>query len=68
MQCEICKKEIPLSQQAEGEDRDYIICKFCGVVLCEECCLSPETGYCNRHLHHFYNFPDCEIERLQKAR
>ena len=67
MNCEVCKKEIPLSQQAEGEDCDYIICKFCGVVLCEECCLSPETGYCNRHIHHFYNFPESDFEELQKG-
>ena len=76
MKCEICKREVQGSLEVEEvttetgsfpttkepAERDWILCNFCNVLVCYDCCINPESGYCNRHIHYYYNFPDSELE------
>ena len=76
MKCEICGDELQGEFEVEepGIDgvlhqgvsapaqRQWLICKFCNLPVCHECCLNPNTGYCNRHLPYYYNFPETEFK------
>jgi hypothetical protein len=78
MNCEICGREVQGNLEAEEVNiggvifpalkesikKDWLLCKFCNILVCEDCCLNPESGYCNRHLHYYYNFPDSEFDDL----
>jgi hypothetical protein len=80
MKCEICQTEVQGSLEVEEVnteagsfstikepvERDWLLCRFCNLLVCHECCIRPESGYCNRHVHYFYNFPESEFEELLK--
>jgi hypothetical protein len=81
MNCEICGSELqgdfeieeleisglPFLSINEPGKRDWLLCKFCNLLVCHECCIRPESGYCNSHIHYYYNFPESEFDELLKG-
>ncbi len=37
----------------ETSDRNWIICDFCNEVVCKNCCVKPDSGYCDRCFFRF---------------
>jgi hypothetical protein len=48
--------------QTATPDRDWICCDACNALYCHECCLYPETGYCDQCIAK-YDLYDYLLER-----
>jgi hypothetical protein len=61
MKCESCKREVrgeinvssgvvrgvPVICLTSTPDRDWICCDRCNAIVCHDCCMHPESGYCD---------------------
>jgi hypothetical protein len=62
MNCTICTREVDGDIEVSSgtlpngvgvvlmtstPDRDWIRCDACAVIICHDCCLHPESGYCD---------------------
>ena len=82
--CEICRREVsgelvvrngelengtPVISVEATPDRDWICCDSCNVVVCNQCCKHPESGYCDSCIEK-YNLYDDLVESglIQPAR
>lgn len=61
MNCQVCGRRVSgdlnvTAESLEGgvivtisatPDRDWICCDACNALVCEDCCMHPESGYCD---------------------
>jgi hypothetical protein len=62
MNCAICKREVHGDIEVSSgtlpngvgvvlmtstPDRDWICCDACAAIVCRDCCMHPESGYCD---------------------